>query len=383
MKNFLGNPFKFIAQWPQSQHVRSFKATVVTIAQSHKIRFWSIFATCAIITATLLLKNQLADIPDKRTVVHRVSAQEKNRATAVTVGLHVNGFPSFSFIKNEFMIDGILWFKFQQGTVSLRTIEGFSLQNSLLQENGTLIYKSPPIVKIIGKEVLVSYHMQTTFKTDLNFKNFPLENHRLNIIVQNKNATPYELYFESDENKLTIAEDNLVLDWEPGATNVQTGYMQADLETNNSAATIRYPVAVFSIDFEGIGLKDLISLYFPMFLLFFLAFFCLLIEISDISRLAYIAAAIPILVLFRLVIDGVSPAIGYSTHVDFVFYWLVFLSLFLLFFQTYVVLVLQKVKLLPEHMQGLGKAKLARLNDTVFLGILIVLSCAMIFSLFR
>jgi hypothetical protein len=76
------------------------------------------------------------------------------------------------------------------------------------------------------------------------------------------------------------------------------------------------------------------SLYFPMLVLFFIILFCLLIDISDLSRLTYVASAFPVLVLFRMVIDGVSPAVGYVTHVDFVFYWLVFLSLLILLFQA-------------------------------------------------
>jgi len=367
MKSFVKKPIKVLG----------------TIAQSSHSRLFAVIGTCLIVATTLFLKNQMATIKDQIPTIEQLTAKEKNRATSVTMGLHINGFPSFSFVKNEFTLDGIVWFKFQPGTVSLKTISDFSIQNSLVQGSGALTTKSEPIVKLLGNDVQVSYHIQTTFKTDLNFSNFPLENHRLTIVIQNKNVTPYELCFEATNRTLTIAEKNLVLDWEPKATLVQTGYMQADLETDNPAAAIRYPVAAFSIDFEGVGIRDLISLYFPMFLLFFLAFFCLLIDISDISRLAYIATAIPILVLFRMVIDGVSPAIGYSTHIDFVFYLLTFLSLLLLFFQTYVVLAIQTIKLLPEHLQGLRKAKLIKLNDLMFMFTLIFLVAAMIYSLFR
>ena len=373
MKSFFKLPLNFITHLFTTTHAH---------AQNYRVRLWAIIITCLIIITTLVLKNQSAGIHDTIPTVHQLSAQEKNRATTVTVGLHINGFPNFSFVKNEFTLDGILWFKFQYGSVSLDTIGDFSIQNSLL-ENGEISYKSAPIVKLMGDEVLVSYHIQSTFKTNLNFKDFPLENHRLNIIIQNKNSTPYELYFESDENNLIIAQENLVFDWKPGKKEVRTGYLQANLEVDNPVAAIRYPVAVFTIDFEGIGIKDFVSLYLPLFFLFFLAFCFILIEVSDVQRWAYIAAAFSFLVLFRLVIDNSMPSIGYSTHIDFVFYSLVTLLLALLFFQVYIQLSLQDLQRLPEHSRKLGKEKLDHVNNTFFLFILIALSLSMIYSLFR
>jgi hypothetical protein len=374
MKSFFKHPLNLITHLFTKTH---------THAQNYRVRLWSIILTCLIIITTLVLKNQWATIHDKIPGVHQLSAQEKNRAIAVDVGLHINGFPNFSFVKNEFTLDGILWFKFQYGSVSLDTIGDFSIQNSLL-ENGEISYKSAPIVKLMGDEVLVSYHIQSTFKTNLNFKDFPLENHRLNIIIQNKNSTPYELYFQSHENNLIIAKEILVLDWKAGKKAVQTGYLQANLEVDNPVAAIRYPVAVFTIDFEGIGIKDFVSLYLPLFFLFFLAFCFMLIEASHtVERWGYIAAAFSFLILFRLVIDNSMPSIGYSTHIDFVFYLLVTLLSALLFFQVYIQLSLQDLQRLPEHLRKIGKEKLEHVNNTFFLFILISLSLSMIYSLFR
>ncbi|MFA5307225.1 MAG: hypothetical protein WC365_07300 [Candidatus Babeliales bacterium] len=374
MKSFFKHPLNFITHFFTKTHNH---------AQNYRVRLWSVIITCIIIIATLVLKNQSPKIHDKIPAVHQLSAQEKNRATAVTVGLHINGFPNFSFVKNEFTIDGILWFKFQYGAVSLDTIGDFSIQNSII-ENGEIGYKSAPIVKLIGDDVLVSYHIQSTFKTNLNFKDFPLENHRLNIIVQNKNSTPYELYFQSDENNLVIGKENLVLDWEPGQKTVHTGYLQANLELDNPVAAIRYPVAVFTIDFEGIGIKDFVSLYLPLFFLFFLAFCFMFIETSKtVERWGYIAAAFSFLVLFRLVIDNSMPSIGYNTHIDFIFDLLVVLLLALLFFQVYIQISLQNIQQSPEHSHKQSKEKLEHLNNTFFLCILITLSLCMIYSLFR
>jgi hypothetical protein len=64
------------------------------------------------------------------------------------------------------------------------------------------------------------------FKAYVDFKNFPLQSHRLSIIIQNKNATPYELYFNSDEKNFTINKENLVSQWQPRSVSVKTGYIK-------------------------------------------------------------------------------------------------------------------------------------------------------------
>ncbi len=362
-------------------HHSTYKHILLNMIKSNKFRISAIAIASLYITGLLVLKNSCTEANDPIPNILQLKTKTKNKASLVTIGLHINSFPTFSFTKNEFIIDGILWFKFPQGAESIKQIENFTIQNSLLQENGILLYKSSPIIKLIDHDVLVCYHIQTSFKANLDYHNFPMENHRLFIIIQNKSATPEELYFQSDSQNITIAKDNLLGYWQPREASVKTGYIQANLHHSDPELSIHYPVAAFSINFENIGVRNLASLYFPMFVLFFIALFCLFIDISDISRLSYVAAAIPTLALFRLVIDGVSPHVGYSTHVDFTYYLLVFLSLLILLFQTYVVLTLQTTKHLSKELQEPIKARLSFLNDWVFiltlatLVICITLSC--------
>ena len=162
-----------------------------------------------------------------------------------------------------------------------------------------------------------------------------------------------------------------------------TGYISAPISAHDAQATVDYPVAVFSVSFSTIGVRDLISLYFPMFVLFLIALFCLLIEITDTARLGYVAAAVPILVLFRMVIDAVSPDVGNLTHVDFMYNLFVFLALVILFFQTYVILRLQRIKDASDATKERVNAHLLFLNNLLFFAILLTIAIGSTVSFWR
>lgn len=356
---------------------------VLNSMKSSKFHLFSIVFASICISAILYWQSENTRSVDPIPELFQLDKKALARASQVTVGLHIQSFPMFSFKQNDFTVDGIIWFRFPSGSESLSTIENFAIENSIAQSSGKLIHKSPPIITLDGNDVIVSYHIQTSFKTPLYYKKFPMSEHRLNIVIQNRSTTPQELSFISHDSNLTIDKENLVQDWAPGKQTVRTGYSSAPLTNNNKKSFINYPTVIFSTEFKCLGIRDLISLYFPMFVLFFIALFCLLIDITDISRLSYVATAVPILVLFRMVIDAQSPNVGYSTHIDFMYHALVFFSLMILLFETYVVLTLHNVKELTNQRQEQIKKRLYIANDIVFFLILAASVLCVAYSVFR
>jgi hypothetical protein len=308
----------------------------------------------------------------------------RDKACAIEVGLYINNFQQFSMQQNEFTFDGIIWFKFPAGTESMDTIEKFSIKNSIINNGGNLVYNEPPIVKLIGNNVLVSYHVLCSFKTNLVYKNFPIGNHMLNIQIQNKSVTPYEFYFVSKPENLVIDKDfsYILYDWKPITRTVETGYVTAQTNKNDPLAAISYPAALFSIEFGNTGYRNILTLYFPMLVLFLISLFCLLLETSDAGRLAYAATAIPLLVLFRMVIDAVSPRTSYPTHLDYIYYLLLALCLLIIMFQAFIMLVMHALEKSLETKKEIEK-KLIIANDAMFYLILILLVVFTTYSYFR
>lgn len=344
---------------------------------------------CSIITVSLYCagilywQSQNNGVIDPEYAVQTLDAKEQRNSSLVKTGLYINSFTDFSVTKNSFTVDGILWFRFPVGTESLETLRNFNIQNTSALNEKNLEFKSDPIIKLIGDDVLISFHIQAIIKTALNYKNFPVSNYRINIIVCNKNVSARELYFVSTKEDIALNQDLFVYSWKAINTDVKTGYIESQFLPTHSQMQLDYPVAVFSIDFCGIGFRDLISLYFPMFVLFLIALFCLLIDIKDTARLGYVAGTVPILVLFRMVIDAASPNVGNLTHVDFMYNLLVFLSLLILFFQTYVILRLQRIKEFSSELKEQHVHTLATWNNIVFFLVLFALIIGTTATFFR
>lgn len=320
----------------------------------------------------------------KPTVLH-LDQKELNRSSQVEVGMYINNFQTFSIQRNEFTMDAVVWFKFPGGSESMQTIEDFSIKNSFILNSGQTIYKYPPIIKVIGNDVVINYNILVTFKTNLVYTNFPLGNHMINIQVQNRSVNPYELSFVSKNENLAIDTDfkYILDDWIPISYTVDTGYAKSLISSQNNALDISYPVALFSIEFTNIGHRDVLAIYFPMLVLFLIGLFCLLLDITDPSRLSYVATAIPILVLFRMVIDSISPQTSYMTHLDYMYYTVVLLSLLLTLFQAFLSFIIHAFQLNEQKISENMRRKLTILNDMVFFVILALLVILTTYSYFR
>lgn len=303
-------------------------------------------------------------------------------ASNVEVGIHFNSFPRFSFKDCQFTFDGIVWFKFDEGAESLETLENFTIKNTLIKNDSKLV-KSKPYIKTIDGKVLVSYHVQTTFLTDVRFNKFPISDHRINMLIENRTASTKEVIFNIAPENVSFGDDILIDNWQPVNVHANAGIINAPIGNGKQKTDISYPGANITIDFENVGSRSLISLYFPLFILFFIGLLSLSIGIFDPARLNIIATSLPTLVLFRLVIDAASPEIGYSTHIDFVYYVLVLLSFFILFFQTYLVLFVEKNKDEDEEKQKRFKKILEACNGALFIGILIALAAIMTYDFFH
>ncbi|KKQ49664.1 MAG: hypothetical protein US69_C0003G0019 [candidate division TM6 bacterium GW2011_GWF2_38_10] len=309
--------------------------------QSTTFQITSIMLASLYLAGLITIQYKRMTIPEKIPTLEQVDSTIRQLATPVTVGMHINSFPEFSINTGKFLMDAIIWFNFEKSSESIETISKFSIKNSILL-GSFIVYKSDPIIKIMENNVLVSYHVLINFMAELNFKKFPLEDHRINIILENKSVTAQELVFESSGENISIAKYILVDTWQPRTMHANAGYVKTKINTPEQETYITYPSVVFSIDFESVGARTPIALYFPLFISFLIVLISLLLKITSDTRLGLAASGVPALVLFRLVIESSSPVAGYSTHIDATYYLITFLSLLILFFQAYMTLILHR-----------------------------------------
>jgi len=237
---------------------------------TRRISFRIIALACVGIYALGLLSFFSTHIPGTEQIPTILTPTKimKKLGTNVSVGLHITGFPIFSFSKNEFLFDGVLWFRFLAGTESIASLENFEFEDSEILPNNKMIYKSDPIIQFIDHDVLVCYNFQALVKGHLNYKQFPIGDHKLVLKLHNKNLSAHEMCLDADQDYLTIADDILIYDWKVAGKKVITGYTSALLNEQKNIS-LSYPSAIFVIDFANVGIKHLISLYFPLLVLFF------------------------------------------------------------------------------------------------------------------
>lgn len=309
--------------------------------------------------------------------IESLSQKEKRLASHVETGININNFSKFSFTYNSFTMDVTVWFKFQIGTESLQTIEQFSFKS------GEILSRSKPVVKIVDNNVVVIYQVQVKFTTPLNHKHFPVSDHKLTIVLQNKSVSPSELYYSSDfynfETEPNINSGN----WIPTTKYAQSGYVKTEFKQQEGSITADFPSVVYTLDFKNEDLRHFIILYLPLFLIFLLIFTSLLTKIEELSiRFPVVAGVIPILALHSLVIESSSPIGSHITKVDQVYFTLISLALVILLFQSYVALSMRRIIDVESPETKRKKQKVKLYNDIVILLVLTTLIAVLTYSTF-
>ena len=149
-------------------------------------------------------------IPQVKAVSLQMRKEYIDFSSIVRVGLFINNFPEFNFVKNHIVVDSLIWFEYNKAELMLNTIDQFSIEGSKILE------KSKPIIRRYGDLVFVKYNVKFEMKTDVDFHRFPLEDHSLSIVLKNDSVTAEEMYFDDNTRALSfkVDDDIFVSDWQ-------------------------------------------------------------------------------------------------------------------------------------------------------------------------
>ncbi len=268
-------------------------------------------------------------IPDVKMISFEMRKQFRDLASRVKVGLYIRNFPTFNFINNNFVVNALIWFEFNKNEIMLSTINQFSFENS------NILHKSDPYVTLHEGKMLVQYDVIFETKTDINFYRFPLEDHRLSIVLTNNFISPNEMYFDDSFGALSfIVSDRLFTsDWEVHALRSVSGYTALAFDKYAPQREMLSPKAVFTIDLKKIGINKILLIFVPLFAAILLALFSFLMSFNNHSGKATVGlTAITALLGYRFVIQQMSPPVGYFTLTDKVFtFFLLFAFLIFVF----------------------------------------------------
>ena len=244
--------------------------------------------------------------------IHPTSSEKQ--IVEVKTGMFIKNFPTFDITKNSFVMNAVLWFEFDPHLITLNTIEKFSF------EKGTILKKSAAETTIIKDNLFTRFKIKVAFKSSLDYRLFPLEDHIIYIILTNTNLNPQEVVLTSYNTNLTINKETFTGNWSIRNKDVEYGYSKSELDEYNPEKTSLFPLVLFSLDFEKTGMKKTFIIFFTLFIAFFLSIFSLLINPQNKGGILSLSVGSISFLIFNLfVIQRITPDVRYFTISDKIF----------------------------------------------------------------
>lgn len=263
----------------------------------------------------------------------------------VDVGLHIDRFQEFDVTKNKFQFSGSLWFEFEAGAVSIETLQNFAF------ERGTILYRSDPDTALDGTRLLVRYLVRVAYNAGLIFTDFPLDDHRINLVLTHPFLSPEEVIFDTKTTDFIYGGNLIPFGWRMVGRSVKSGYTVADLTEDAKPRQVLQPVVGFSLDIERYGVRYTLAIILPILLIHFLMFFCLSVETGPSVTIAL--GGITGTLAYRYVIEQLSPLTGDLMLSDH-FFFLILTSSMLIFLLNKVDLFLLRLPLSIKKLAVFG-----------------------------
>ncbi len=267
-------------------------------------------------------------IVDPSPVVHTTTPEhndtKKHEIATVKTGLFIRNFPTFDLLSSKFTADAVVWFSFDPGTISSDLISDFSFGTGTILEKKKIKEKQKDAIKT------VFYEIRVEFMSYLNFKEFPFNAHRIFLVLENEHLSPTQMAFQSDSTLFGLADNIHTHDWKIINKHVQSGYIvpSSDKKMLAVTETINNPAVIFSLDLMLFGFKKLLIIFLPLFLLFFLGLFSLLL--TSRPALSSSLATVGSLIFYYLIIGKIEPKVSHLTTADKI-YLMILTSQFLIF----------------------------------------------------
>lgn len=249
--------------------------------------------------------------------------------TIVHSGLHIDSFAKSDILKNDFVFEGNLWFEFDPKQVSLDDIKKFDI------DHGQILEKSDPIVTKHGQHTLAQFIIRASFKTNLDYRAYPLDNHVIHIVIENPFISAEKVSFHPADIKNIDAANLLSSNSKLDKITIEGGYVTSKLQLSDTVIETKTPQMVIGISCNRIDLRHFLNIFMPLLLIFFLTLLSFSFDFYEQEQTipTLVAAGVPALLAYRFVIESISPDVDYFMLSDYLFF-LFLLLVFTIFIIT-------------------------------------------------
>jgi len=256
---------------------------------------------------------------DPRPQVSTLGKTLSQDLSIIDTGFYIRNFLDFDMLKNDFLVDGYLWFEFDKSKVSQEAIDDFSFGKA------EIVKKSKPYMSESGDRLFVGYDVKVRFPSNLNYKYFPLDDHSLYLTLNNLSLSIDKAHFHVADSAFRVSPFLYTAGWKNVGKQVTSGLKTLVLDATRK---ISFPRVLFSIDFMSTSMKRFLLIFLPLFVIFFLSLFTLSLDPTRYYAviLSVLAAMMTALLTYRFVIESMSPKVPYFMLSDRIFNFFLYLS---------------------------------------------------------
>jgi hypothetical protein len=265
---------------------------------------------------------QFSPLDSSPQITPYTQAQINPAATPVRTGMRITDFLKFDAIKNEYVVNAIVWFVYNPQKISTEKVGLFSFTK------GEIIKKSDPTITLVDNGLtMAQYHIRVQFSSIPNYARFPLDDHYVYLNLTNTSVDPRTVLFTADQADYSVSHNVYTPGWRMVEHTVRSGYATEQLTAHH---TIQQPKISFSMGLSKQDYRQLLLIILPLLLIFYCGIFAFSIKDPSLA-MTVILASIAGLIAYSFVIQTLSPVVGYLMLSDHLF--LLFLgAIFSIFF---------------------------------------------------
>ncbi len=280
----------------------------------HTVLYFALLISISLTIVVFLFAAYKGKILDPEMPITPISEARYSALSDVKVetGLLVHDFSEFDMLKNNFVAQATLWFYFNPANVDKSLIDKFSF------EKGAVLSKTEPREIKYGDKLLVLYDIELQCQGFFDYSHFPLDQHRLDIILINPIADPDKILYVTNPESIELAKDAYTEGWKPIGKSTKYGYIQETFSPSKEPMSVSYERTIFSFAFEHSSLKEGIIIFMPLILMFMIGLLSLLLDLVFESReiIELAVGSTLALVFFSNYIRTFTPLTGAFSLVD-------------------------------------------------------------------
>lgn len=244
---------------------------------------------------------------------------------SINIDFKINSFMGSDFSQNILQYGGVILFEFDPKLFTEDQISNFTFFSA--EE----LKKEKILDKIEGDKRYLGYQIQAKIKLALNFKLFPLDDHKLYIILLNYNLHCNNFSYCPKKFKL---EANLKdYDWTLNNVVVKNGIYDSDLIFENQQ--LCFPAVLYQLDIIRYGFREILLILIPLFLVIFLTILMFARTNVEIYYADVTFGIVALFVAYRYSIDSYMPKTSHFILADFLFLFALLLSSLVFYYRSF------------------------------------------------